>query len=331
MNNIFSVEYAKIEAERIIIYKRLENYKTAKNDGQFRTEKNLKGKVQGKLSDSAKKKIKNIINTWITAYMVKYKNENKSHLNVNNDIKFITLTLSQKQFTNDKEIKRNMLNNFLQRLKKNHKMKNYLWISETQKNGNLHFHIITDIYISHVQLRKYWNSIQQKHGYTQNYYKKYKNHNPNSTDIHALKKIKNIVAYLTKETTKGQQSRKMDGKIWSCNKELLNLKSFEVVADSTLIDVVDNILKQKHSKVYKDNFFSVIFFESIKVLDMDNLFTRHEFVEHYRTQLSILDGTYKEVVKTSQNESFEYMNNFLNEVPKKKKEPEQLTFTMDRR
>lgn len=149
---------------------------------------------------------------------------------------FITLTLPSKQIHSDNEIKSKCLNQFLIELKKNYSVSRYIWKAEKQENNNIHFHIIADKFIKWQAIREIWNRIINKLGYVDNYEKNmrefYKDgfkiskhkkdnrtekqqrkaydslvsnnfRNPNSTDIHALYKVKNIQAYISKYLAKG--------------------------------------------------------------------------------------------------------------------------------
>src|SRR5690606_39568338 len=61
-------------------------------------------------------------------------------------LSFITLTLPSPQGSiSDKEIKRGPLRMFIQKMGRRYGMYNYVWKAEKQKNGNIHFHITTDV------------------------------------------------------------------------------------------------------------------------------------------------------------------------------------------
>lgn len=154
---------------------------------------------------------------------------------INFKLTFITLTLSATQHNTDEEIKSKLLNNFLTSARRKWNMKDYIWKAEKQENGNIHFHILSNNYIKHQELRAEWNKIQNKPGFNyvnlhsqnmQEYFKDgfrifinskrtieqqleaYNTNkainwtNPNSTDIHSLYKIKNISAYMSKYLAK---------------------------------------------------------------------------------------------------------------------------------
>lgn len=82
---------------------------------------------------------------------------------------FITLTLPSKQKHNTAYIITQMLDEFLQQLRKRIKMINYVWRLEFQANGNAHFHIVTDSYCDYYLALKLWNKILGVHGYIEPY------------------------------------------------------------------------------------------------------------------------------------------------------------------
>ncbi|MBA7716867.1 hypothetical protein ES703_125949 [subsurface metagenome] len=150
-------------------------------------------------------------------------------------LNFITLDLSSDQVHTDQVIKRELLHQFLVEMRKKWHATLYLWKAEKQKNGRIHFHIITDKFIPWNELRNVWNRIQQKLGYVTAYredrlnwhrdgfkynpkyaprwnreaqLKAYQEglrtdwDNPNSVDIHGTRHIINLKAYFSKEISK---------------------------------------------------------------------------------------------------------------------------------
>lgn len=87
---------------------------------------------------------------------------------------FITLTLPAAQKHTDVELKK-CLDLFLQDLRRVYNVNNYVWRSELQKNGNIHFHLVIDVYIHHKIIRNYWLKALRNTGYVQDYQKKFYN------------------------------------------------------------------------------------------------------------------------------------------------------------
>lgn len=84
-------------------------------------------------------------------------------------IAFITLTLPAIQKTPTADITKELFDPFLQSMRQYIKMDNYVWRLEFQKNGNVHYHIVTDSYIDYHYIKKRWNTIIEKHGYISDY------------------------------------------------------------------------------------------------------------------------------------------------------------------
>ena len=200
----------------------------------------LENDTGGMVSRKASKKVKEAID-WLVMLSKQKKFKSKKTGRVYSfNINFVTLTLASKQKHSDRVIKSKLLNQFLIELKRDFKVFNYLWRAEAQKNGNVHFHIVTDKFIPHDWLRDTWNRIQNKLGYVDAYQSKmqaYHNHgfkvnealltrwnykaqlraykkgvsnlwlNPNSTDVHSIRNLNNISAYLSKYCTKNGKTK----------------------------------------------------------------------------------------------------------------------------
>lgn len=90
-------------------------------------------------------------------------------------ISFITLTLPSKQVHDDKIITKVVLGTFLDRCRKIGLLENYIWKAEKQKNGNIHYHIITDSYCNRTIIYRYWLLSLNKLGYVERYTDKFRN------------------------------------------------------------------------------------------------------------------------------------------------------------
>ena len=113
-------------------------------------------------------------------------------------VNFVTLSLPSKQMHTDKFLKKALLDKFLTYATRKWNIGNYLWRQEPQANGNIHYHICTDVFIPWQELRDVWINILKSYDYISNFEKLHHHKIPNCTDIHSLKNIKNIGAYLAK-------------------------------------------------------------------------------------------------------------------------------------
>ena len=152
-------------------------------------------------------------------------------------ISLLTLTLSGRQRHPDNYIKNKMLNQFFVELRKYNKNLIYVWRAEKQKNGNIHFHVLINIYLPLDLVTKIWNRIQDKEGYISDYHSKHKDltiidyfykyppsspgaadklrksfiknqannwMQPNSIDLKGLKSVKKAFSYISKYLSKNE-------------------------------------------------------------------------------------------------------------------------------
>jgi len=182
----------------------------------------LQNKHNSKLSDKAIKRIKSAIN-WLVASAKEKKVYNaatKKHYNFK--VNLITLTLPDTSVKiNEHAFKTKLMHPFFMYMKKYYKLNNYVWKIEFQNNGKLHVHITTDSFISHHVIRSTWNRLLKNNNYLIEFEKKFKHDNPNSIDVHAVWKVKNLGAYLAKYMSKNEQNTDIiNGRIWGCSHEL---------------------------------------------------------------------------------------------------------------
>lgn len=154
---------------------------------------------------------------------------------------FMTLTAPPEiQAVDMKIVKSRMLGSYFDWLRRKEQVRNYIWKAELQKNGSLHFHITLDQFIHHSNVRNRWNELLNRHGILDRFKEEYGHCNPNSTDIHSVKKIKNIEAYLSKYLCKEDPAtRKIMGKVWDCSQKLKSTNRF------TFHQTYDQYLKLK--------------------------------------------------------------------------------------
>lgn len=201
------------------------------------------------LSDASKRTLRNSCNSlvFLSKPRTEYSPQKKPIYNFR--AAFITLTLPAKQNHSDVELKK-CLDLFLQDLRRVYKVKNYVWRSELQDNGNIHFHILIDKYIYHKIIRNYWLKALRHTGYVQEYQRKfinmsfveYRNYrrqllkkepenfhewnktihkaymygketdwlSPNATDIKNVHSMRQMASYLSKYMTKKEDEEKTE-------------------------------------------------------------------------------------------------------------------------
>ncbi len=201
----FSLPYVSIKPNYFVTYHRFDATGDTKSYQSTMFKMPEENKTDGLLSYKANKRVRLAIDWLIHISKDKHLEKKGIKTAFTYKLNFITLTLSSKQKHSDNEIKSKLLNQFLTELRTKHKCKNYLWRAEAQRNGNIHFHIVSDCFIPWRLLRSDWNRIQEKLGYISRYTEKTGKVDPNSTDIHSIKKVKNLSSYLAKYCSKNSK------------------------------------------------------------------------------------------------------------------------------
>jgi len=269
--------------------------------------------THNKLSSQATKKAKRAIKYLLLQASDKKVYNPKFRTTFNFTVNFITLTLAASQIHTHQVIKKELLNQFLIEAKKKWGLTNYVWRAEKQKNGNIHFHILSDKFIPWSELRQTWNRIQSKLGYTQRYQALHHKREPNSTDIHSLREVKNVYKYVTKYMTK--QSRltksvvnrseslikeKKDktspsvtigakkflgslnsiGREWACSRSLSNIKGVRDDYEGEYTAELEKLRKSNLTKEVVKDYVSMYYFkkETITAEDFPKL---HSLLKAY--------------------------------------------------
>jgi hypothetical protein len=175
------------------------------------------------LSKSSAKKIKAIITNWYIGIKLTQKQQHTKIKTFDNYLIMITLTLPAKQIESDKIIKSKYLNTFLTKLRYYNADFHYLWVAENQKNGNIHFHLITDKYFKKETIQTLWNDSLANGTYINDFQKKFGHRKPPSTKITGQQGMREPAEYLTKYITKSEKSTPIEGKCWDCSDLLMEI------------------------------------------------------------------------------------------------------------
>ena len=245
-----------------------------------KTDVNLKdNKHNGFMSPMSEKKIRSAINWLCASAKQKWVPETEEHKGFYFKVNFITLSLpALGTHITHENIFKELLAPFLDYGRKAWLLNNYVWKIELQQNGNPHVHLTTDTYIHWKKLRNRWNKQLSDLGIVDLYTSKHTGckfeqylawnpanelssvakryeqwqygnsiawSSPNSTDVHAVKNINDVAAYVSKYMAKGliDISKNPDlvsgvvikssARMWSCSKELSQAfnTSVEILGD----------------------------------------------------------------------------------------------------
>lgn len=189
----------------------------------------------GILSPSAKKKLIRAINLLVAIAEPKKAIHFETGKEFTFRVNFITLTLPAPQGSiTDKELKQKCLKQWLEYWKDQLPGMSYVWRAERQKNGNLHFHLVSDRYLHYKRIRETWNRCLESTGLINRFEEKHGHRHPNSTDVHAVKHVRNLGAYIAKYMSKTEsKAQPIQGRVWDCSKNLKRKDTCSFPASST--------------------------------------------------------------------------------------------------
>lgn len=219
--------------------------------------------------------------------------------NIQHKLSFITLTIPTAEKIELKEATKLLLEPMLRHLRQVHGMKNYVWKVELQERGQLHWHITSDVYVPHSELRNKWNQLLLRNNYMSEYLQKKGHSNANSTDIHSVRKVRDLSAYLVKYfTKKSQNPEQLQGKIWDCSKNLKSAKYFEteLTADCEF-DIYQHEGKGNIKLIRKDK-FTLIRFNKMRPIAILPIECRKAY---HQNLVDIREGVVRSKVCTKNN------------------------------
>lgn len=243
------------------------------------------GETPPVLSRKAQKRLINSVNWLVASAKEKRVFSKTSEKSFTFKVNFITLTLPTTDHgISDHFFKSTLLHAFINNCRASHNLRNFVWKVEAQENGNIHAHFTTDTFIHHEEVRRIWNKILSSHGIVRKYTEKHARMtkeeyvsmytsekgrsieqlekafevgqkqawtNPNTTDVHAVHKVKDISAYMAKYMSKNEADRRrISGRVWSCNyalsaKNKLIVECYSTRGMSIIDELQDDSIKQK--------------------------------------------------------------------------------------
>jgi len=223
--------------DRIQSYYNILSYTRRQENDRSLSNLKSSGGYKGQMTQSGKRLIKKRLTAWFTAQKIKNKlNSGSGKIRKHNPI-FFTLTMSDDTILDHREIKRQLMQNYIKQLRYNGDLQEYFWKAELQKNGRIHFHFVGDTFIKKEEIQRRWNVIQRKNGLLINFEKKYGHDNPPSTHVRGIKDLKRSISYVMKYVSKEETAGEISGGTFRFSKKLLELKPFNI--DDTELDLYE--------------------------------------------------------------------------------------------
>lgn len=214
----------------------------------------------GEVTESTRKRISTAIDVFLQVSPVRFIHNPVTQRRQKFQLSFITLTISHPHPVPASEGHK-ALKVFLQHFKRPwHKrkmsepMKTYIWKAELQKRGQLHYHLTTNVFLHLVEIQRVWNDIQRKRGWLDDYHRRLGKWDANSTDVHGVRRLKDVGRYLTKYISKQEfrpanvnpeagfpallEPARLDAKVWGCSEDLKGKKRFSTKIDDITWDII---------------------------------------------------------------------------------------------
>lgn len=268
-------------------------------------------KYSGDMTKGARKRLAKAVSLLVTSTPKRWR-ENKVTGQYNQfHLSFTTLTIPESDMSKDaKNCHKQLLEPMLRILRKRFGMRSYVWKCELQENESVHYHLTSDVFVHHEQLRDEWNSLLLAKGFLSSFIEKYGHSNPNSTDIHSTRDVRNMEAYIIKYVSKSMKDgKKLNAKVWDCSMNLKVGKFFSLEIDSSLSKALQEAMEDGEATVlqlerctivkfpineYVRHYFSMIIDEFDKHLKNIRLWERKE-----RLKIAKSLNNFTENLKTS--------------------------------
>lgn len=200
------------------------------------------------LSANSKRKLERKLDWLISATAKNCISQPLEDAYLKSNLAVITLTLSRAQYHGDKYIKREMLNRFLTALREEYTKLTYIWKAEIQENSNIHFHIVVNQFICFKRVRTIWNTIQSEHGYITITEDGLSCPMAPSTEVKGCQDKTNTKSYLMKYISKLENSRVIEGRLWSCSHDLSSADAIDLPLSTISLQAIEKLVREK--KIY---------------------------------------------------------------------------------
>lgn len=248
----FVIPYLSIHYRRILMYSlpAFEYSRKGHNILHLNSPEKLKAYTSGTLTKGAAKRLKNALELLVDISPNQKFTRPSDMKQFNFRLTFATFTLPSPQGEiTDTQIVKECLAPMIQVMRRRWGMKHYVWRAEKQKNGNLHFHITTNRFIPYDQMRDEWNKAVNNLGFVDRFAVVHGHRHPNSTDIHSVRKVRDIAAYMVKYMSKEvPENLKVSCKQWDCSTNLKGVKRPTFEIDTAIWDSLQDIIEDGNSK-----------------------------------------------------------------------------------
>lgn len=181
----------------------------------------------GEVSPSTAKRIARTVSVFVQKSPTKVVYNDVLQRKVRFKLSFLTLTVPDLTTNDASHYYKVLLKPFLRYIKSRFGVESYIWKAEVQSRGSIHYHLTLNTFIPYTYILEKWNELLDQNSLMEVYKLKHGNNQPNSIDIHSVRNISNIEAYLIKYISKQDKNGyTFKGKVWGCSENLQKVKYF---------------------------------------------------------------------------------------------------------
>lgn len=214
--------------------------------------------TNGVLSKRAKSRLKRAVGWLVIRKLHSQKWSPSARKSLRKKLAFITLTLPSSQIHTDGQIKAECLNQFLTEMRQSFGAVDYVWRAEKAENRRIHFHILWAGYIPHRVIRNTWNRCVEKLGYVTRFAMDKGHCDPNSTDVHSLRKVNNVAAYVSKYIGKSEDSAPITGRLWFCSESVSKCSDIWAEQGTPLFDHIEQLIIERNLQLIDFDFCTYV-------------------------------------------------------------------------
>lgn len=242
----------------------------------------------GFLSKGTRRKIMTMLNCWAECVYCYNQYESDYEKKRDRRLRFLTVTLPEKQNITDNEIKRRILMPFIQELKSLFNVEHYFWRAEAQQNGNIHFHIIVDKYLDKHKVAYIWDNHcynGDQLSFAPVWHKEY---HSASTRIEAIQGNEAVAGYVTKYVVKDDGGRKIFGRIWGCSDKLREIAVPLIVFTNEVAKEVTEMESQIKYEVVRTDLYIIHKIDLLRDERVKETWLSQELFKYYLNQYLFL-------------------------------------------
>lgn len=260
----------------------------------------------GLLTKSARKALFKAANLLIEATPTRPVFNHILNKKVSHHTSFITLTLPfDIDLEAEKKLFKSYLSPLIEWLKKSWGMLNYVWRAERTERGRIHYHLITDCYCPHSELRRRWNKLLTHLPNYPIWKKEHLHQDMPSTEIRGIYDPEQAKRYLSKYLSKKEKTPPTDsnsdvsssvnqethntssnqpipGRVWGCSDNLKQFKRPQFQPTYNTFAMVDELTaKDPDSVIFLE--YAILLLKSKEyVMRTLEFIDRYEYREYLR-------------------------------------------------